>query len=123
MFLGKRGDYSMNTAQIIDTYYKAVSKREFDIVEKLLHPDVKFIAPLAKLQGKEAVLEATKKFAAMFKTLKIRATFGSKEQAMAVYDLECPAPIGAISSSVLMSFDGSGLISRIELLYDARPFV
>lgn len=111
----------MNTAAIIDTYYKAVGEKKFDVVEKLLNPEVQFISPLAKWQGREAVLEATKKFTVVFKSLKLRATFGSKDQAMVVYDLECPAPIGTFSTAVLMSFK-DGTIIKIELFFDPRPF-
>ena len=111
----------MNTAEMIEEYYKAVGNKNFEKVEKQLHPEVQFIAPLAKIKGKEAVLEATKKFTTLFKTLNIRAKFGSNNQAMVVYDLDCPEPIGFISSSALITFE-NGLIKKIELFYDARPF-
>ena len=73
------------------------------------------------MEGKEAVLEATKRFITLFKTLKVRAKAGLGEQAIVVYDLECPAPIGLFSTAVLMTFQ-EGLILKIELFYDARPF-
>ena len=111
----------MNNTALIETYYKAVGDKNFEKIEKHLHPDVQFIAPLAKMKGKKAVLEATKRFTTLFKTLKIRASFGSNNQAMVVYDLDCPEPIGIFSSSALMTFE-NGLITKIELFYDARPF-
>ena len=82
---------------------------------------MQLVAPLAKLEGKEAVLEAIREFTLRFKTLKIRAKSGSGDQAMVVYDLDFPAPIGIISSAALMTFQ-KGLVSKIELFYDARPF-
>jgi len=112
----------MSTAEIIAEYYKAMGQRDFDKLGNFLHADVQFIGPLAKLQGKEAVIEATKRFSSVFKTLKVRAKFGSNHQAMAVYDLDCPEPIGIFSSSALMTFE-NGLITKIELFYDARPFI
>jgi Domain of unknown function (DUF4440) len=111
----------MNTAEIIEEYYKAIGSKNFELIKKRLHPDVQFIGPLAKMKGKEAVLEATKKFTSLFKTLNIRAKFGSKNQAMVVYDLDCPEPIGIFSSSALMTFENE-FITKIELFYDARPF-
>jgi hypothetical protein len=111
----------MNTAEIIEEYYKAMGNRNFEKIEKHLAADVQFIGPLARIKGKEAVLEATKKFASFFKTLNVRAKFGSNNQAMVVYDLDCPEPIGIFSSSALMTFE-NGLIAKIELFYDARPF-
>jgi ketosteroid isomerase-like protein len=111
----------MNTAEIIAEYYKAMGQRDFGKLEGLLSSDVQFIGPLAKLKGKEAVIEATKRFSSLFKTLSVRAKFGSNNQAMVVYDLDCPEPIGIFSSSALMTFE-NGLITKIELFYDARPF-
>ncbi|KAF3362376.1 SnoaL-like domain protein [Chlamydiales bacterium STE3] len=111
----------MSVTEIIEEYYKAVGNKNFEKIEKQLHPDVEFIAPLAQMKGKEAVLEFTKKFTTLFKTLNIRAKFGANNQAMAVYDVDFPEPIGIFSSSVLMTVE-NGLIKKIELFYDARPF-
>ncbi len=108
-------------ATIAEAYYTAMGEKNIAQLEKYLHPDVIFIAPFSKQTGKEAVLESTKQFASFFKTLKIRAKFGSEDQAMIVYDVDFPAPIGNLSSSVLMTFH-EGLIAKIELFYDARPF-
>ena len=36
-------------------------------------------------------------------------------------NVACPAPIGMIQTAALMTFK-DGLIARIELFYDARPF-
>ena len=111
----------MNTTEIVTEYYQAMGKRDFEKLEKFLASDVQFIGPLAKLKGKEAVVEATKRFTSLFKTLNVRAKFGSNNQAMVVYDLDCPEPVGLFSSSALMTFE-NGLITKIELFYDARPF-
>lgn len=111
----------MKTAEIIGEYYRAMGERDFEKVERLLSSDVQFIGPLAKLKGKEAVIEATKRFTSLFKALNVRAKFGSNNQAMVVYDLDCPEPIGLFSSSALMTFENE-LITKIELFYDARPF-
>ena len=102
-------------------YYTALGKKEFEEIESYLHPEVQFVAPLAKIAGKEVVFEAAKKFTTFFKTLKVRAKFGSGDQAMIVYDLDCPTPLGAFSAAALLTFK-EGLIGKIELFYDARPF-
>lgn len=113
---------SKNNLTIATVYYTAMSEKNIGALEKHLHPDVQFSAPLAKVKGKEAVLESTKGFANFFKSLKIRAKLGTGDQAMIVYDLECPEPVGNVTSASLMTFQ-DGLITKIELFYDARPFV
>ena len=40
---------------------------------------------------------------------------------MLAYDVDFPAPIGNIPSAVLLNLE-EGLISKIELFFDARPF-
>jgi ketosteroid isomerase-like protein len=112
---------SENHVDVAVAYYTAMGEKNITGVEKCLHPDVQFFAPLAKAAGKEAVLEAARGFISFFKTLTVRAKCGSGEQAMVVYDLDCPAPVGSFSSAALMTFK-EGLIAKIELFYDARPF-
>lgn len=106
---------------MVKAYYKAVGEKNIEKIEKYLHPDVQLIGPLAKLSGKEAVLDATENFTSLFNTLTIRVCLGSEEQVMVVYELDCPPPLGVFSSAVLMTFE-KDLISKIELFYDARPF-
>jgi hypothetical protein len=40
---------------------------------------------------------------------------------MVAYDVDFGEPIGICRSAVMMTFN-DGLITRIELFYDARPF-
>lgn len=104
-----------------EAYYQALGKKDISSLEPLLHPDVEFVAPLAKTKGKEALLEGAEQFASFFKTLTIHAKFGDGDKAVIVYDLDCPSPVGTFRAVALMSFKDE-LISRIELFYDARPF-
>jgi len=110
-----------NTMSIAEVFYTAMGNKNTGDMEKHLHPDVQFTAPLATLKGKEAYLEALKAFMNFFNTLTIRSLFGSKDQAMVVYDLDVPASIGNFSAAAHLTFQ-EDLISKIELFYDARPF-
>lgn len=104
-----------------ESYYKAMGEKNLEGVEKYLHPDVTFIAPLAQTQGKQEFLEATKGFMEMFSKTIIRAKFGSEEQqqAVVIYDIQFPNPIGNLKSAAYLTFQ-EGLIKKIELFYDAR---
>lgn len=51
---------------IAESYYKAMGDKDLEGIAKYLHPDVQFIAPLAKMTGKNAVLEAVKRFFSLF---------------------------------------------------------
>ena len=104
-----------------EAYYQAMNDKDLAGVATHLHPDVQFMAPLADLTGKEAVLEAVKRFVSLTKSLRVRAKFGSDDKAMLSYDVDFGEPVGICRTAALMTFEGS-LIMRIELFYDARPF-
>jgi len=104
-----------------ESYYQAMRNKDLAGVARHLHPDVQFIGPMANLAGKEAVLEAAKRFTSLINGIRIHAKFGSEDQAMLTYDADLAEPIGICRTAVLMTFK-DGLIARIELFYDARPF-
>jgi hypothetical protein len=105
------------------TYYKAMGDKNLAALDNFLHPDVRFLGPLADITGKNAYLESlTKFFFPSFTKLIIRAQFGSGDQAMIVFDLDCPAPVGILRTAVLITFK-DGLISRLEAFFDPRPVI
>ncbi len=110
-----------NNTAIAETFYTAMGEKNVEAMEKYIHPEIQFSTPLVAIKGKEDYLEAVANFTAFFKTLTIRAKFGEGDQAMVVYDLDYPAPIGKLPAAALMTFQKE-LIVKIELFYDARPF-
>ncbi|CUI18042.1 hypothetical protein PNK_2448 [Candidatus Protochlamydia naegleriophila] len=112
---------SQNHAATIEAYYTALAGKNVSALEKYLHPNVQFLGPFGRATGKEAVLGATTHFANLFKSLKIRTTFSSEDQAMIVYDVDFPEPVGLIRTAALMTFPGE-IITKIEVFFDARPF-
>lgn len=108
------------TASIAKAFYTALGEKNIQEVENFLHEDIEFKAPLATAKGKESYREVLKGFMAAFKTLTIDCHFGGDDQAMVVYDVEFPS-IGNVRSASLLTFQ-KNLISKIELIYDARPF-
>jgi len=112
---------NQNNVTIAKAFYTAMGEKKIEEMGKYLHPHIQFSAPLDKVEGKETYLETVKNFADFFKTVTIRATFGEGNQAMVIYDLGFPAPLGNVPSAALMTLS-EGLITRIELFYDARPF-
>ena len=47
---------------IAELYYEAMNNKDLNEIALYLHPKVKFLGPLAQLEGKEAVLESAKGF-------------------------------------------------------------
>ena len=104
-----------------EDYYKAMSDKNVSGMAQYLHPDVQLVGPLDALTGKEAVLEAAKRFFNFIKSINVRAKLGSGDQVMLAYDMDFGEPVGNCRSAVWMTFK-DGLIARSELFFDARPF-
>lgn len=100
-------------------YYTALGEKNIEKVRQYLHSDIQFTDPQEKVIGKEAVLKAAQGFTEIFKTLTIRAQFGSEDQAMVVYEVEIPGLSKKLQAASLLSFQ-EGLISKIELFYDTN---
>ena len=110
-----------NNVAIAEAYYTAMSQKNVAGAERYLHPEVHFIGPIQETMGKTAFLEGVKRLVSSFKTLTIRTKCGSGNQVMLAYDLEFPDPIGNCRTASLLTFQ-EGLIIKIELFFDARPF-
>jgi hypothetical protein len=111
-----------DTKAIAVAYYTALGEKNIEAIKKYLHPDIQFSDPQEKIMGREAVLKAARGFTGIFKTLTIRAKFGSEDQAMIVYDVDIPGIPKNLHAASLLSFQG-GLISKIELFYDSRSLM
>ncbi len=111
----------MDNVAIAEAYYTAMSQKNIAGLEKYLHPEVHFIGPIQETMGKALFLEGVKRFVSSFKTLTIRATCGARNQVMLAYDVDFPDPIGSCRTASLLTFQ-EGLIIKIELFFDARPF-
>jgi ketosteroid isomerase-like protein len=112
---------TVTTVNLAKAYYQAMGNKDTAGVAELLHSDVHLIGPLGELAGKEKVLQAVTEFTALLKSLRVHASFGSKDQAMVNYDVDFGQPFGICRSASLITFQDN-LIARLELFYDARPF-
>lgn len=106
---------------IAEAYYTALGKKNLEEVNRYLHPNIWFTDPQEQVVGKEAVLNAATGFSTIFKSLTIRAKFGSEDQAVVIYDVEIPNFAKPLRAASLLSFQ-EGLISKIDLIYDTRCF-
>lgn len=109
---------AIDNAKKGEDYYKLIGEKNVEGIKKYLDPEVELISPLATLKGREAVAGSTGNFMKAFKTLKIRAKFGSGTQEMIVYDVNFPGVESNFPGASLLTFRND-LIVRIELFHDA----
>jgi len=98
-------------------YYTAMGEKNVESMATYLHPDVDFSSPVAKLKGKEGVLEGAKRLIASFTKLTIRTKMTAGDQAMLVIDLEFPGLAETFGSVALLTVR-EGYIAKIELFFD-----
>jgi hypothetical protein len=102
-------------------YLEAWSRKDLDGIAALLHPRVHFKGPMQELNGREAVIEATRRIFPLLERFDVHARFISGDRAMFAYDFVCREPIGVCRTAELVRFE-NGLIRDTELFFDARPF-
>jgi hypothetical protein len=110
---------NMNNIEIARAYYAAMVAKNFDEMAKYLHPDVQLLSPFGKTIGKQAILDSARKSTPL--SISIRASFGSQDQVMLVYDWEFNEPIGMLRAAALITFK-DGLIVNNELFFDTSSF-
>lgn len=113
---------TMSTTELARDYYTAVGTGDFDKVASYLHPDVEFSGPMATLQGREAVVQATHNFMRGIATLKIRTVCSSEDQAVVVYETDIPGVDPEFPGASWLTFR-DGQVVRIQLFYDASRMV
>lgn len=104
-----------------EAYLQAWDKKDLEAIAKYLHPEVHFIGPMTETTGKEKFLQSAKRIFGLLKRLEVRSKFAAGDQAIFTYDFICVDPIGVCRTAELITFK-DGLISMIELFFDARPF-
>lgn len=110
-----------NNKAIAFSYYTAMAEKNIDGVAKYLDEKVLFIAPLARVAGKQEFLARVEEFFACCSALTIHTVFSCDDQAMVVFSLDYPEPIGLVDAAALLYIE-HGLIYKIQLFYDGRLF-
>lgn len=111
-----------SNVMLAEKYYTLVGEKNIEGIKKYLHPNVEFCSPLKTLKGKETVIEAVSNFMNVIESLAIRSKFAAEDQAIIVYDSDIPGIAKDFPGASLLTFR-DGLIVKIELFFDSRPFL
>lgn len=116
-----QGERDEEVAAHCASWIDAWVRKDLDAIAGHVHADVDFVGPMATLHGREAFVASSARILNVLERFEPRATFVSGLRAMLVYDFVCRPPIGNVPTAELAEFEG-GLLRRIEIFYDARPF-
>lgn len=112
---------SPSTLEITNKYLTAWQRKDADAISALVHPNVHFKGPMAELRGREAFMTACKNMFPIMKDYRVRVVAETGNRAIFAYDFVCAEPIGVCRTAELLIVT-DGLISDVELFFDARPF-
>jgi len=103
------------------SYLDAWSRKDIDAIAALVHPQVRFKAPMQELEGRDAYVNATRRVLPLLIRIDVRGQFVSGDHAVLIYNFVCLPPIDISRTAEMVRFQ-DGLIRETELFFDARPF-
>jgi len=102
-------------------YLDAVAKQQYDRVEALLTPDLKFKGPAMTRTSAQDFLTALKRLAVIHLRNDVKRVFVDGDDVCVIYDFVTDTTAGALPTIEWLSFDG-GRIRAINLYYDRQPW-
>jgi ketosteroid isomerase-like protein len=102
-------------------YLDAVGKQQYDRVEALLAPDLKFKGPAVTRTSAQDFLGALKRLAVIHLRNDVKRVFVDGDDVCVIYDFVTDTTAGALATIEWLSFDG-GRIRAINLYYDRQPW-
>jgi ketosteroid isomerase-like protein len=103
------------------SYLDAVSKQQYDKVEALLAPDLKFKGPVMTRTSAQDFIGALKRLAAIHLRTDVQRVFVDGDDVCVIYDFVTDTTAGALSTIEWLNFEG-GRIRSINLYYDRLPW-
>jgi ketosteroid isomerase-like protein len=102
-------------------YLDAVGKQQYERVEALLAPDLKFKGPAMTRTSAQDFLAALKRLAVIHLRNEVKRVFVDGDDVCVIYDFVTDTTAGALPTIEWLNFDGSR-IRAINLYYDRQPW-
>jgi hypothetical protein len=102
-------------------YLDAVGKQQYDKLEQLLAPDLRFKGPAMTRTSAQDFIGALKRLAAIHLRNEVRRVFVDGDEVCVVYDFVTDTTAGALPTIEWLRFDGERIRS-IDLYYDRLPW-
>ena len=101
-------------------YNRAFGEGRLDRVVEMLHTNVEFDGTAKPLHGRDAYMSGLPRLVSVLNRNEIKDVIVDGNRAFILYDFVTDTPAGAVLSGELLTFDESGLITKITLLFDHR---
>jgi hypothetical protein len=103
------------------SYIEACGRKDFDGVQRLLNPDVKFVGPGNAVTGATPYLAVLRRIAPVWVRSDVRQAFSEGPEACVIYDFVTDTPAGAVPIVEWLRVE-EGRITSINLFFDRVAF-
>ena len=111
----------MSEKTTAEKYYAALIEKDIITAEQYIDEQIQFISPLATVIGKKKFLISIQRFIDAFDKLVIRHSCAKEDKTMFAYSVHFKPPLTLLNAAGLVT-EKNGLITKIELFYDTKPF-
>jgi ketosteroid isomerase-like protein len=102
-------------------YLDAVGNKEFNKLDELLAPDLKFSGPSMTRSTAQDFIAALKRLGAIHVRNDVKRVFADGDEVCLIYDFVTDTPAGALPTIEWLTFS-EGRIRSINLYYDRVPW-
>ncbi len=102
-------------------YLEAISRKEFDRLAELLHPEVEFKGPGGSLHGARDFISALRRLAPILLRNEVKRVFVEGDEAFVRYDFVTDTSVGPVPTVELLKIE-EGRVRSIWLLFDRQPW-
>jgi hypothetical protein len=117
----KEDTMSTDRKKLALTYLEAVGKQQYDKLERIVTPDLRFRGPAMTRTSAAEYLTALKRLAAIHVQNDVKRVFVDGDHVCVIYDFVTDTSAGALPVVEWLQFDGER-ISSIDLYYDRLPW-
>ena len=116
-----KSDPAADPRTVAQSYLEAFGQKDYDMLEKLLHPEVEFKGPGHSLHNAKDLMAAIRKLSPVLLRTDIKRLFTERDEAFVRYDFVTDTSVGPVSTVELLKIE-DGLIRSIWLLFDQQAW-
>src|SRR5215472_16592569 len=106
-------------ADVVESYSRALSARDFETAHALLADDLRFEGPIDTFDRADDYMNAIKGLLAMARGLEHQATIAEGDEVAVFYRLDTPVAVAPVAEWYSVR---DGKIAQLRAYFDARPF-
>ncbi len=106
-------------AEVVESWSRALSARDFDTARALLADDLRFEGPIDTFDRADDYMNAIKGLMTMVRGMEHQATIAQGDDVAVFYRLDTPVALAPVAEWYRVR---DGKIAQLRAYFDARPF-